>query len=51
MKSSGMYRNFQFLAKVKVTSTGQLLNNMSRNDAVAELYSGIFNLAYFHDPE
>jgi hypothetical protein len=29
---------FQFLAKVKATSTGKLLDNLSRSEAVAELY-------------
>jgi hypothetical protein len=46
-----MYRSNQFLAKVKATSTGKLLYCLSRNDAVAELCSGKFNMAYCRDPE
>jgi hypothetical protein len=48
---AGMYRNNQFLAIVKVTSTGKLLNSLPRNDAVAELSSGKFNVAYCCDRE
>jgi hypothetical protein len=48
---SGMYRSYQFLAKVKGTTTGKLLNSLSRNDAVAELCSGKFNVAYCRDPK
>jgi hypothetical protein len=43
---SGMYRIYQFLAKVKATSTGKLLNSLPRNSAVAELCSGKFIVAY-----
>jgi hypothetical protein len=32
-----MFRSYQFLAKVKVTSIVKLLDNLPRNDAVAEL--------------
>jgi hypothetical protein len=39
-------QNFQFLAKVKATSTGKLLDSLPRNDAVAELCSGELNVAY-----
>jgi hypothetical protein len=39
-------QKFQFLAKVKVFSTVKLLNSRdSRNDAVAELCPGQFNVA------
>jgi hypothetical protein len=33
------YRSYQFLAEVNATSTGKLLDNLPRNDAVVELYS------------
>jgi hypothetical protein len=46
-----MYRSYQFLAKVKATSTGKLLVSMPRNNAVAELCSGKFKVAYCRDPE
>jgi hypothetical protein len=46
-----MYRSYQFLAKVKATSTGKLPDSLSRNNAVAELCSGKFNVAYCHDPK
>jgi hypothetical protein len=48
-----MNRSNQFLVKVKATSTGKLLDSLMRNDAmaVAELFSGKFNVAYYHDPE
>jgi hypothetical protein len=46
-----MYRSYQFLAKVKGTSTGKLFDSMPRNEAVAELCSGRFNVAYCPDPE
>jgi hypothetical protein len=47
-----MYSSFdQFLTKVKATSTGKLLDSLPRNDVVAELCSGKFNMAYCHDPE
>jgi hypothetical protein len=46
-----MYRSYQFLAKLKATSTGKLLDSLPRNNAVAELSSGKFNVAYCHDPE
>jgi hypothetical protein len=44
-------QKFQFLAKVKATSTGKLLDSLPRNDAVVELCSCEFNVAYFHDME
>jgi hypothetical protein len=37
-----MYRIFKFLAKVKVS---KLLDNLPRNDVVAEMGSGKFNVA------
>jgi hypothetical protein len=40
-----MYRSNQFLAKVKATSTGKLIGCLHRNDVVAELCSGKFNVA------
>jgi hypothetical protein len=46
-----MYRSNQFLAIVKATSTGKLLDSLPRNDAVAELCSGKFNVAYCCDWE
>jgi hypothetical protein len=45
-----MYRSYQFLAKVKATSSGKLLDSLPWNDAVAELCSGIFNVVYCRDP-
>jgi hypothetical protein len=48
---SYMYRCNLFLVKVKATSTGKLLYSLPRNDAVAELCSGEFNVAYCRDPE
>jgi hypothetical protein len=44
-------QKFQFLAKVKATSTSKLLDSLSRNDAWAELCSGEFNVAYCRDLE
>jgi hypothetical protein len=44
-------QTFQFLAKVKATSTDKLLDSLPRNDAVVELCSGEFNVAYCCDPE
>jgi hypothetical protein len=41
---SGIYRSYQFLAKVKATSTGKLLDSLPRNDSQAELYSCKFNV-------
>jgi hypothetical protein len=38
-----MYRRNQFHGKVKATSTGKLLDSLSRNNAVA----GKFNVAYY----
>jgi hypothetical protein len=46
-----MYRSYQFLVKVKATSTGKLLDSLPRNDAVVELSSGKFNVAYCRDPK
>jgi hypothetical protein len=40
-----------FLAKVKATSTGKLLNSLSRNDEAAELFSSQFNVAYCRVPK
>jgi hypothetical protein len=37
-------KKFQFLAKAGATSTGKLLDNLPRYDAVPGLYSGIFFL-------
>jgi hypothetical protein len=34
-----MYSSYQFLVKVEATSTGNLIDSLSRNDAVAELGS------------
>jgi hypothetical protein len=44
-------QKFQFLAKVKATSTGKLIDSLPRADAVAELCSGKFNVGYCRDPE
>jgi hypothetical protein len=41
----------QFLAKVKATSTGKLLDSMPGNDAVSELCSGKFCVVYCRDLE
>jgi hypothetical protein len=41
-----MFRSYQFLVKVKATSTGKLLDSMLRNNGVAEMCSGKFNVAY-----
>jgi hypothetical protein len=46
-----MYRGNHFHAKVKATNTGKLLDSLPMNDAVAELCSGKFNVAYFRDQE
>jgi hypothetical protein len=46
-----MYRRNQFLAKVKASSTGKLLDSLPRIDTVAELCSGKLNVAYCRDPE
>jgi hypothetical protein len=43
-------QKFQFLAKVKAISTGKLLDSLPRNNAVVELCSGEFNVAYCRDP-
>jgi hypothetical protein len=43
--------SYQFLGKVKAISSGKLLDSLPRNDAVAELYSGKFNMAYCRDPK
>jgi hypothetical protein len=42
-------QKFQFLAKVKATNTGKLLDSLSRNDAVTELCSGKYNVDYCRD--
>jgi hypothetical protein len=44
-------QNFQFLVKVKATSTGKLFDNLPKNDAMFELCSGEFNVAYCRDPQ
>jgi hypothetical protein len=45
-------QKFQFLAKEKATSTGKLLDSLSRKGAVVELCSGEFIVAkYCCDPE
>jgi hypothetical protein len=44
-------QKFQFLTKVKAPCTGKLPDSLPRNDAMAELCSGIFNVAYSRDPE
>jgi hypothetical protein len=44
-------QKFQFLAKVKATSTGKLLDSLPRNNAVVELCCGEFNVAYCFDPQ
>jgi hypothetical protein len=44
-------QKFQFCAKVKVTSTGKLLDSLHRNNAVVEQCSGEFNVAHCRDPE
>jgi hypothetical protein len=36
---SGMYRNNQFLEKMKATTTGKLFDSMPRKDTVAGLSS------------
>jgi hypothetical protein len=46
-----MYRGYQFLVKIKATSTGKLLDSLPRKDAVAELCSDKFSVAYCYDPE
>jgi hypothetical protein len=44
-------QKFQFLTKVETISSGLLLNSLPRNDDVAELCSGKFNVAYCRDHE
>jgi hypothetical protein len=46
-----MYRSHQFLIEVTATSIGKLLESLSRNNAVAELCSHEFNVAYCRYPE
>jgi hypothetical protein len=41
-----MYRSNQFLAKVKAASTVKLLDSLPMTDAVTELCSGKFSVAY-----
>jgi hypothetical protein len=43
---SGMYRNYQFLAKMKALLLVKLLDSLRRNDAGAELCSGEFRVAW-----
>jgi hypothetical protein len=38
-----MYRSYQFLAKVKATSIGKLLDSLLKNDAVTEMCAGKFH--------
>jgi hypothetical protein len=47
-----MYKSYQdqFLAKVKATSIGKLLDSLPGNEAMVELCSGKFYVAYFRDP-
>jgi hypothetical protein len=44
-------QKIQFLEEVRATSTGKLLYSLPRNDAVAELCSSKFNVAFCRDPE
>jgi hypothetical protein len=44
-------QKFQYLAKVKTTSTCKLLDSLVMNGAVAELCSGKFNVAFCRDPD
>jgi hypothetical protein len=37
-------QKFQFLAKVKATISGKLLDTLPRNDAMVDLCSGKFNV-------
>jgi hypothetical protein len=39
-----LLQKFQFFAKVKTTSTGNLLDSLPRIEAMAELCSGKFNV-------
>jgi hypothetical protein len=49
---SCVYRSYQFLAKMKATSTGKLLDSLPRNNAVAELSSGKFIISgLLRDPK
>jgi hypothetical protein len=48
---SGMYRSYQFLVKVKATSTGKLVDSLPRKDAVVELCSKDLKAAYCYDLE
>jgi hypothetical protein len=49
---SGMCRSNQFIAKLKaIIGTGKLLDSLPRSDAMAELCSCKFNVAYCHDLE
>jgi hypothetical protein len=47
----GMNRRYLFLVKVKASSTGKLLDSLPRNNALAELNSDEFNVAYCRDQE
>jgi hypothetical protein len=40
---------FQFLAKVKATSTGKLLDSLHRTDAMVIPFSGKLNVAFYRD--
>jgi hypothetical protein len=46
-----MYRSYQFLAKMKATRTGKLLDSLPQNHAMAELCFGKLNVAYCRDLE
>jgi hypothetical protein len=48
---SYMYRSNQFLVKMKATYSGKMLDSQPRNETMAELCSGEFNVAYCCDPE
>jgi hypothetical protein len=48
---SGIDNSYQFLAKMKATSTGKLLDSLPRNNAATELCSGKSSVVYCHDPE
>jgi hypothetical protein len=44
-------QKFQFLVEVKATSTGKLLDSLPRNNGMADLCSGQFNLACCRVPD
>jgi hypothetical protein len=47
----GLYRVYQFVAKVKTIGTSTLLDSLPRRDAVTKLCSVKLNIAYCRDPE